>query len=612
MAVSRQFIRYGRKWPMDASEIDIELWCFKYAWPKEKGGLGRYGHAVKCIDLLWNYKGSPSPVIWTPWVEYGLRHACENNVCIMGGGSSCGKSMIMALMALLFYLSDPRHTMCLITSTTIEGAKKRIFKDVKRFWRSYFPGKLVDGQGKIKGINEEGDIDDSQGIVIIPCANVGDPTSRFIGIKAPNMHVFYDELSELPIELVDVWRTNLNTNAIDTPPTLMAASNPKSRTDAFGIMAMPKDGWNSVDIFTEETWRTQDGIYIRFDNTKNPRIALNREDWSFYVSRPIIEEAIRQYGADSAFIQRFHKATFSDDIEEGALLSEAEIYAAGADGMPVFGPKPIIKIASLDPAYTNGGDQSVVRCAKVGYDLNDNLCMFVYARFALKSTKNKEDLKSRNFDIAKQVYDILQQEEISPDNFVVDITGGAAFADILASYLGPKFEAISFSGNASSTPISASTPELACKMYANKVSELWGVMKLAIASQQLYGLDSKDILEMKSRLYTSENGKIKVEPKRLMKKRIRHSPDDADAIALLVHMVRKKFGMAFARMPDKAPTAQNRPRYKFELDSKGNPILHSRDIKAYLHDPDQAAKQPPPEVRTFQRQVQKLGSLLWK
>lgn len=609
--VVRTFTRYGRKWPIDASEIDIELWCFKYAWPVEKGGLGRYGHAVNCINLLWNYKGSPTPVVWTPWVEYGLKHACENNVCIMGGGSSCGKSMMMAIMALLFYLSDPKHTMCLITSTTIEGAKKRIFKDVKRFWRSYFPGKLVDGQGKIKGINEEEEIDDSQGIVIIPCANIGDPTSRFIGIKSPNMHVFYDELSELPIELVDVWRTNLNTNAIDTPPTLMAASNPKSRTDAFGIMAMPKGGWNSVDIFTEETWETSEGIYVRFDNTKNPRIACNREDWAFYVSRPTIEAAVRQYGADSAFIQRFHKATFSDDIEEGALLSEAEIYSAGADGMPVFGPKPILKIASLDPAYTNGGDQSVVRVAKVGYDLNDNLCVFVCARYALKSTKRKEDLKARNFDIAKQCLDILEKEEVSPENFVVDITGGAAFADILASYIGPKFVSVSFAGKASNTPISASMPGLACDQYANKVSELWGVMKLAIASQQLYGLDSKDILEMKSRLYTSENGKIKVEPKKNMKKRIRHSPDDADAIALLVHLVRMKFGLAFAKMPDNAPTTQSRPRYKFELDSKGNPILRSSEISQYLHDPDQAAKQPAPMIRSLQNQVQQLGALLW-
>ncbi len=101
-----------------------------------------------------------------------------------------------AIMALLFYLADPIDTLCLVTSTTIEGAKKRIFKDIKRLWRKEFRGKLVDGKGQIKGINEEGDIDDSRGISIIPCANVGDPSSRFIGIKAKNMHVFYDELSE--------------------------------------------------------------------------------------------------------------------------------------------------------------------------------------------------------------------------------------------------------------------------------------------------------------------------------------------------------------------------------------------------------------------------------
>lgn len=197
--MARHFTRYGRQWEFGTSDLDIELWCFKYDWPVEKGGLGRYGHAHHAIDLLWNYEGSPTPIIWTPWLEQMIETASVHDVCIMGGGSSSGKSLSMAIMALLYYLADPIDTLCLVTSTTIEGAKKRIFKDIKRLWRQEFPGRLVDGKGQIKGINEEGKIDDSRGIAIIPCANVGDPSSRFIGIKAKNMHVFYDELSSSPL-----------------------------------------------------------------------------------------------------------------------------------------------------------------------------------------------------------------------------------------------------------------------------------------------------------------------------------------------------------------------------------------------------------------------------
>lgn len=71
----------------------------------------------------------------------------------------------------------------------------------------------------------------------------------------------------------------------------MAASNPKSRTDAFGVMAMPKDGWNSVDIFEEYEWETKDGIYIRFDNTQNPasnmaaRIGASTPRWTSFSKR---------------------------------------------------------------------------------------------------------------------------------------------------------------------------------------------------------------------------------------------------------------------------------------------------------------------------------------
>ena len=99
--MARHFTRYGRQWEYGVSELDIELWCFKYDWPVEKGGLGRYGHAHNAIDLLWNYEGSPTPITWTPWLEQMIETASKYNVCIMGGGSSCGKSLSMAIMMVI-------------------------------------------------------------------------------------------------------------------------------------------------------------------------------------------------------------------------------------------------------------------------------------------------------------------------------------------------------------------------------------------------------------------------------------------------------------------------------------------------------------------------------
>lgn len=594
--MARHFTRYGRQWEYGVSELDIELWCFKYSWPKEKDGLGRYGHARNAIDLLWNYEGSPTPITWTPWMEQMIETACTHNVCIMGGGSSSGKSLSMAIMALLFYLADPVDTLCLVTSTTIEGAKKRIFKDIKRLWRKEFPGKLVDGKGQIKGINEDGDIDDSRGISIIPCANVGDPSSRFIGIKAKNMHVFYDELSELPMELVEVWRTNLITNRADTEPTLMAASNPKSRADAFGVMAMPKDGWNSVDIFEEYSWETRDGIYIRFDNTQNPRIKYGREDWSFYTPLSIVQQTIDQYGENSPFVMRFHRATFSDDTEEGALLSEAEIYGSGADAMPIWGDGELITIAGLDPAYTNGGDQSCLKIAKVGRTAEGLMACAVTHTFMLKSTKDKEHLKQRNFDIAQQVAEILRTHGVASKHLAVDVTGGTGFMEILAQHVGSDFQTVSFAGMASKVPVGLLQNIEACQQYSNKVSELWGSMKLAINARQLYGLDSTTIVELKSRLYTMNGSKIAVEPKANMKKRIRKSPDNADALALLVHVCRGIMGPEFGRIRldiTNPKVIKERDVIKYRPD--GTAYIETEDLGRYLGgvNPNAAPSQAP-------------------
>lgn len=582
--MARKFTRYGRAWEVGTTDINIELWCFKYAWPEEKGGLGRYGHAVNCINLLWNYRDSPTPVIWNPWLEYGLKHACENDVCIMGGGSSCGKSMIMALLALLFYLADPTNTMCLITSTTIEGAKKRIFKDVKRFWRSEFPGKLVDGKGQIKGLNDEGKIDDSRGIHIIPCANIGDPRSRFIGIKSKNMHVFYDELSELPIELVEVWRTNLRTNAVDTPPTLIAASNPKGRMDAFGLLATPKRGWKSVDLMEDELWETEDGIYIRFDNLKNPRIVCGREDWSFFTPKQVIDDAITRYGENSPQVLRFYKATFSDDIEEGCLMSEAEIINADADTRPLWGPEPVTRIAGLDPAYTNGGDQVCLKTAIMGYDIDHHFCVCIDKTFFIKSTATKEENKERNFDVAKQVAEILETEKIPPANLAVDVTGGLAFAEILASFIGAKFCSVSFSGKASASPMSANIPERGCDLYANKVSELWGAIKLALASRQLYGLDPETISELTTRHYETRGKLICVERKEKMKKRLARSPDSADAVALVIHMMVRLNAREFGKINQRKVRQAQVDVTQHRRDANGNRIISESEIASYLKD----------------------------
>lgn len=586
--MARTFKKYGLEWPLGTSAVDIELYCFKYARSPEEGGLGKYNHAKKAIDLLWNYQDSPTPIVWNPWLEMGLKAACENDVCVMGGGSSCGKSMMMAVLALLYYLADPVGTLCLITSTTIDGAKQRIFKDIKRFWRVKFPGKLVDGKGQIKGINEEGLLDDSRGIKIIPCANIGDPSSRFIGIKAKNMHVFYDELSELPIELVDVWRSNLRTNAADTPPTLMAASNPKSKMDAFGILSKPRLGWNSIDITKCDTWETVDGIYVRFDNTKNPRIVCNRPDWSWFTSQDIIQDAIDTYGDNSPQVLRFYKATFSDDTEEGCLISENELLAGKCDTKPLWGIEIPIKIAAMDPAYTNGGDLTILKTARVGLDVNGNLAICEDKIFNIKppgANANSTNRKDRSFVIAQRVKEILEEEGVLPENFIFDTTGGLSFRDILSSYIKGDIVPLSYAGKASINPVSAHESTRACDIYHNKVSEIWGTMQQAIKAKQLYGLDGVTMSEIKSRQYTMSGSRIKLEEKKEMRKRIRKSPDRADVTAMLCYLARRIFPGKFGRITRVENTTPAVKKAEgFRVNEYGVKLIDGRYLKEYLKD----------------------------
>ena len=145
----------------------------------------------------------------------------------------------------------------------------------------------------------------------------------------------------------------------------------------------------------------------------------------------------------------------------------------------------------------------------------------------------------------------MDLEGIPSDHVGVDETGnGAGFCNILAEvWQRMDFHRCCFAGAATTRAVSDLDPTPANQKYANKVCELWHYAKELIRHNQLFNIsDPKLISEMTSRRVSTNKSSTgypvtTIESKRDMTKRTKMSPDIADAMAILLDVIREKKGI---------------------------------------------------------------------
>ena len=81
----------------------------------------------RVCDELWNNADLPEKLmIKHPWAVQMIRAALNNKYLSIGGSASSGKSHTMAAWGIVNWLSQPKDTLVLMTSTTLREARKRI------------------------------------------------------------------------------------------------------------------------------------------------------------------------------------------------------------------------------------------------------------------------------------------------------------------------------------------------------------------------------------------------------------------------------------------------------------------------------------------------------
>ena len=509
----------------------------------------------RCCDELWNNDDLPEPLmVRHPWATYMIRAAIENRYLAVGGSASSGKSHTMAAWGIINWLSQPADTLVLMTSTTLREARKRIWGSVMSLLSVIdgAPIKIRDSIGNAAYINEKGTLIERAGLSLIAAekSKTKEAIGKFIGIKQKRVLLIGDELSELSSAILNAGLTNLSKNPYFQ---LIGMSNPNSRFDAFGEWSTPDNGWESVDTNIDDEWITKwHGKYIRLDGERSPNILAGEVIYPWLPTAEKLAEDKALLGVESRGYMRMVRAVFFDSDETTGIYSESEITSCGAMKKVEWQGTPVT-VCGIDPAFTNGGDRTILYTAKCGYDHTGQYVIEFGEALHLNDDATNKAVP-RTYQIVQQIKDHCTKRKISPENVSVDATGaGAPFCDVLAGEWSRKFMRISFGGKPSDKRVSANSAKVGTELYVNRVSELWFVGKELMRTKQIFGISPDLAQEITARNYDmvkSGNLRMKIESKPEFKARFGRSPDLADAAFLALDCARQRLGLVAVDPPE--------------------------------------------------------------
>jgi len=502
----------------------------------------------RLCDELWNHDELPEPLmVKHPWAESMIQAVIQNKYVSIGGAASSGKSHTMAAWGILNWLAAPRDTLVLLTSTTLREARKRIWGSVISLLTVLegAPFKIRDSIGNVAYVNENGTLIEKAGLSLIAAerSKTREAVGKFIGIKQKNVILIADELSELSTAILQAGLSNLSKNPSFS---LVGLSNPASRWDAFGEWSEPAKGWDSIDPNIEDSWKTKwGGLYKRYDGERSPNILAGETVYPWLPTEEKIEEDKALLGQESRGYYRMVRAVFFDSDETDGVYTDVELVKSGAMSTIEWQGTPT-PIAGCDPAFTNGGDRTILYTGYVGYDKSGQFVCQLDEAISLSDDATNKAVP-RSYQIVQQIKDECKKRNIAPSNLGIDSTGaGSPLADILAAEFGDDILRVSFGGKASDKRVSTNSKLVGNELYVNRVTELWFVGKEFCRTKQLFGITNELAQEVVGRKYDMVKGstlRMKLESKPEYKNRLGKSPDLADAAFICIDVARQRHGL---------------------------------------------------------------------
>lgn len=569
---------YGLTFPSHINQLTKELTCFNIASKKRRPGLvkDRFYHGINVVRMLWDNKDvaiykqlKNGKTVWNTYFLNAFKALCNGEDWILTGPASSAKTFTTSIYMLVCFFSNPTGTTCMITTTSGTSSERRTWGQIKELHRSakfnvWFP--RDDGGDSTIGtvvnylrcitFNPDKEIFDQKskgrdlrnGLIVIPVAN--DSTGEnalgtIIGTKNNKVIWAIDEMPEMMDGIMQP-RANLEFNEFFQ---FIGIGNANKKSDPHGAAAEPLMGWDSINKNKDRVWRakTANVLFLHGEESPNdhPYVQsteiIEKSDYPFsYLSNKIAREKIAadfgdgdiEEGKKTLLYSRFAIGFWFGDDASNTILNEAFVKKYGANEEPKpWGPYEIVVKATLDPAFTIGGDANALFIARCGRDINGKQ-QIVFPTEAIEINPIASDNEDYRNSVAIEVVKQLEKVGCQPKDFGMDTMGdgGLMYAAIVNAWNKKGMVAISSTGKSDDD------------RYENKVTEYWfsipNLIKLGVVKG--FNLRSAYAKDLFSRhFYNSGKTKVCVETKKEMKKRIKRSPDHGDAACYCADIINK-------------------------------------------------------------------------
>lgn len=551
--------RYNFQFPNNTKDATIELAALAYG-PTED----RFQHIQSAIDLLWNKRFKDS-YMWNDWTELMMRKFCENNYTAVTGSAASWKTTTAGLYALCKWFSSPADTAVILTSTTLDGLRRRIWKEVTRYYRMEpAMGNLIQSRNCIqftKGSDDAGIFG-----IAVDKGDIDKAIGKIIGFHARNILVVVDEMQYTSEAIVEAC---VNLEAGAETFQFVGLGNADDQLDPHGRMCEPENGWDSITP-ERDTWKTKRGVCIHLDALDSPNVKAGKDLYPGLVRQRDIDNTIRDYGADSPQFWQMRRGFWPPEGISRTVLSAPMIAKFKARDKAVWVDNFVMG-AALDPAF-EGSDRCILRFGKCGlidvgqkeehiepFQGEKNTSLMALSLGEIIQIKVQLSIPEPiHYQIVRIVREACLERGVGPQMFALDSTGeGGGLASIFHREWSPEIMCIEFGGRPSRKPVSNTNPKRADEEYYLRVTELWYQFRLLVQNGQIRDLDNETAAELCQRKIRMRGPLIQVEPKAEMKERTKKSPDLADATVCLSELFLSKLS-SFKFLPQDTFTPDNR------------------------------------------------------
>lgn len=547
---------YGKVFPVDMDQLQIELWCFIRKLRPDQGGLGRLGHYKNICRILW-----PEDT-YSEWADTMQAAFCGEltkpdvpiHVCV-SGPAAAGKSTEAARFAIVWMMAFPGQFAVPVTSTSVPMSRRRIWKEIKDKWQRAkdrcqklfgyeIPGHLVDSSAEIQSVKG----DSAHAIAIVPGSQtyLTEGVKKLQGWHARYVLILADELQDMTKEVVDSC-VNMQAGTIEF--IFIGLGNGQSWLNTFGQLMMPKNGSPESVSVDMDQWETADGICIHLDGLKSPNIltpgpiinGVQKDLFPYLQNQAQIDKVIARHGENSIEYWQMVRGFPPPDDSFNAVVSESLLIKFQALKSVEFVGTPEM-YAGLDPAF--GGDGCILKFALVGTFRpieGETARMGICAGERIPIHVVASKTQPMEFQIFDQVMVECRARGVKPRNFSGDGTGiGRGVMAVLREKWSNEINVVEFGGSASDMPVSNLDPALGKQAYFNSVTELYFALKTFVMNGQVRGLTAAMARGFGCRTYITEKGKARLQRKDEAKKALGRSPDEEDAFVTIIDCMRRQ------------------------------------------------------------------------